>query len=454
VPAQDDGRRTKDDEPRDPSFVVGPSSFASALRAFLTARLPGYMLPSAFVVLDGLPRTPNGKLDRRALPAPEQAGSMRESTYVAPRDLTELRLVRVWEDLLGVQPIGVHDNFFDLGGHSLLVVRLIARIQQQFGQSIPLAALFQDATIEYMATLLHQRPSDEQRSPLVALQAVGANPPFFCVHPGAGNVLCYVELAHSLGHTQPFYGLQAAGLEDAQAPRGSVEAMATAYLTALRVVQPHGPYRLGGWSFGGLVAFEMAQQLHAQGQTVALLALIDSTPPTDAAPIDEVALLAWFAHDLGRMAGNPVPLTLDELRLIAPEQRLRYLLDQARVANVLPPDIDEQQIRRGLAVFAANIQAMQRYQPQPYAGRVTLFRASVQMPEDAADPTLGWGALATDGVALYTIPGDHYSIVRPPQVRLLAEQLHACLEAVPADAPDAPDAQIDRALECALCVEL
>jgi thioesterase domain-containing protein/acyl carrier protein len=387
------------------------------------------------VLLDVLPRTPNGKIDRRALPSSEQAGAARENAYVAPRDRVELQLVRIWEDLLAVQPIGIHDNFFALGGHSLLVVRLLARIQQQFGQSIPLAALFQDATIAYMATLVAQQPSAEQRSALVGLQTRGTNPPLFCVHPGAGNVLCYVELAQRLGMAQPFYGLQAAGLDDDQPPRSTVEEMAAAYLAALRDVQPQGPYLLGGWSFGGLVALEMAQQLHAQGQTVALLALIDSAPPPPdpAPPSDEVTLLAWFAQDLGRMVGKPSPLSIDDLRRIAPEQRLRFVLEQARAADVLP-DIDEQQIRRGLAVFAANLNAMQRYQPQPYAGRVTLFRAGVRAPADAADPTLGWSALAADGVALHVIPGDHYTIVRPPQVQLLAEQLSACLEAAQADA--------------------
>jgi thioesterase domain-containing protein len=309
-------------------------------------------------------------------------------------------------------------------------VRLLARIAQQFGQRLPLATLFQHPTVAQLAHTLAQagpRPS----TPLVALQLAGANRPFFCVHPGAGSVLCYSELAQRLGTAQPFYGLQAAGLEDAQTPRSTVAAMAAAYLDALRTVQPQGPYRLGGWSFGGLVAFAMAQQLQAQGQAVALLALIDSWAPLPGAapPSDELTLLAWFAQDLGRMFGKPVPLTLDALRQIAPAQRLDYVLGVAHAAEVLPPDIDAEQIQRALAVYAANTQAQAAYQAQPYAGPVALFRASEQIMPVSPGPLLGWEAFVTGGIALHAIPGDHYSMMRPPHVQVLAECLSACIDA-------------------------
>jgi amino acid adenylation domain-containing protein len=430
----EDERRTANGEEADSSIVLHPSSVGQEVRAFLAERLPEHLLPAAVVVLDALPLTPSGKVDHAALLSPDWSQCMLAESYAAPRTPTEATVAGVAAQVLGVARVGIHDNFFTLGGHSLLIVRLLARIEQQFGQRIPLATLFQNPTVAHLAHSLRQQTGALAHSPLVGLQPAGAQRPFFCVHPGAGNVLCYLELAHSLGHTQPFYGLQAAGLAG-EPPRRTIADMAAAYLAALRAVQPQGPYVLGGWSFGGLVAFEMAQQLHVQGQTVALLALIDSVPPApDAAPpSDDLALLAGFADDLGRLFGKTTQLTIADLRGIAPEQRLGYVLAQARAAQALPPDIDETQVRRALAVFAANTEAMQRYQPQPYSGRATLFRASAQALAGDADPTLGWGALTTDGVAVHVMPGDHYSMIRPPHVQVLAERLRACLEAAQAD---------------------
>jgi amino acid adenylation domain-containing protein len=404
----------------------------SELRAFLQERLPGYMVPAVFAALETWPLTPSGKVDRRALPAPEQSAVERQDSYVAPRDTLELELARMWEELLGVQSIGIRDSFFDLGGHSLLVVRLISRMQKQFGQSPPLSALFQEATVEHLARTLRGRAGPLSRSPLVGLRPAGTKKPFFCVHPGAGNVLCYLELAHRLGADQPFYGLQAAGIEGEQPPRTQVEEMAAAYLDALRAVQPEGPYLLGGWSFGGLVAFEMARQLHIQGQEIGLLALIDSyAPPPDPEPAgDDVGLLAWFAYDLARRFGKEPPVSADDLRRVSPERRLPYLLELAQAADILPADIDERQIRGAIEVFTANMRAMRSYWPPTYAGRVTLLRAGEIAPGEPPEPTLGWGAVALGGVEVFDIAGDHYTIVSPPHVQALAERLGACIDAV------------------------
>ncbi|MBV9786752.1 MAG: non-ribosomal peptide synthetase, partial [Chloroflexi bacterium] len=187
----------------------------------------------------------------------------------------------------------------------------------------------------------------------------------------------------------------------------------------------------GGWSFGGLVAFEMARQLTAQGDEVALLALFDSRAPTaETAPhVDQATLLAWFANDLGRTFGADLQLSADTLAAIAPEQGLQHVLDQARSSGILPPDIGEREISAYFEVFISSLRAMQAYQPQPYAGRVTLFRAG-DRPLDEAGETLGWEALAADGVNVQAIPGDHYTIVRQPQVATLANELRARLDQV------------------------
>ncbi|MCP4657027.1 MAG: non-ribosomal peptide synthetase, partial [bacterium] len=266
----------------------------------LREELPAHMVPSAFIVLDSLPRNPSGKVDRRAQPAPSKQRSEAELRGVpqAPRDRLELALVRIWEDLLGIEPIGVTEDFFALGGHSLLTLRLQRRIAQLTCQRLSVANLFQAPTIEKQAAILRRR---EQSAPacLVPLRASGSRPPLFCIHAAGGHVACYHALARHLGSEQPVYGLQAAGLEGGGLGPETFEGMAAAYLDELRVVQPAGPYHLAGWSIGGVVAFEMARQLRRQQQEVALLALLDTRAPVGVAAVDEVGLLVSFALHLG-----------------------------------------------------------------------------------------------------------------------------------------------------------
>ena len=261
------------------AYVVAEST-ADELRRFLKDKLPDHMVPAVFVLLDTLPLLSNGKIDRRALPAPERPRPELEKSFVAPRDDLELQLAHIWEEVLDVRPISVRDNFFELGGHSLLAIRLFALIEKQLGKKLPLTAVFQGATIEHLASVLRQQATSGPQSSLVAIQPGGSKRPLFLVHPAGGHVFPYVHLAKFLGPDQPCYGLQARGLEDGQDPHTRIEDMAAYYIQALQTVQPTGPYLLGGWSMGGVVAFEMAQQLHAQGQRVALLALLDSRIPT------------------------------------------------------------------------------------------------------------------------------------------------------------------------------
>jgi acyl carrier protein len=248
----------------------------SQLHQFLKQKLPDYMIPSAIVKLEALPLTPNGKVDRRALLALDTARPELQSAFVAPRDTLELQLAQIWEDVLNVRPIGVTDNFFTLGGHSLLAVRLIALLQQQFEQNLPLATLFLAPTIEHLASTLGQPMDERQWSPLVKIQSGGSKRPFFCVPGAGGNVIYFYHLARYLGSDQPFYDLQARGLDGEQMPHAQVEDMAAYYIEALQTVQPQGPYLLGGHSFGSYVAFEMALQLLHQGQEVAMLAILDT----------------------------------------------------------------------------------------------------------------------------------------------------------------------------------
>jgi thioesterase domain-containing protein len=409
------------------AYIVSENKTAiSELREYLRERLPEYMIPAVFIVLDAIPLTPNGKIDRRALPAPDQARPELGEGFVAPRTAVEQKVAGIWEELLDVRSIGVRDDFFSLGGHSLLAVRVMARIQASFGQHLPLASLFQGATIEKQASLLHEQPREQSASALVSIQPKGEEVPFFCVHPGGGNVLCYRELSNHLGFERPFYGLQARGLDENQVPQTRIEDMAAYYIAAIRSVQPDGPYLLGGWSMGGVVAYEMAQQLGAQGQQVSLLALMDSRPfIDDAAPLEEITLLVNFARDLG-LSVDGLKFSTDELAKLDSEELLSYVLQRAMEAGIVPQDIQLAHARRLFEVFKINVRAMQSYRPQPSSTRVTLLKAE-QATVETPDETMGWGALTSGKVEIHTVPGSHFTIVREPYVRSLAEQLADCI---------------------------
>ena len=281
---------------------------------------------------------------------------------------------------------------------------------------------------------------------LVKMQGRGAGHPFFCVHPAGGSVLSYLELARQLAPDQPFYALQAESDRDAP---GGVEEMAARYLADVLAAQPDGPYHLGGHSFGGVVAYEMARQLRAQGRTVALLVLFDAAPasPGEKRPPDhDAVLMANFALHLGL----PVEelLSSQELARLTAEEQLDEVLRHARHAGLVPAEMGLDEARRLFELLESHVEARLRYVPQPYEGRVTLFRAHEQLLAAAgaldhgpplteavrqivrkvADPMMGWGGLAAHGVEVHELPGNHFSMLRPPHVSALAGELRACLE--------------------------
>nr|WP_301542280.1 non-ribosomal peptide synthetase [Pyxidicoccus fallax] len=425
----------REDVPGDKRLVAyvvpssGQSADADALRTHVRKSLPEYMVPSAFVLLEALPLTPNGKVDRGALPAPDRVLVTARHDTTAPRDVLEHMLAGIWEELLGIQPVGIRGNFFELGGHSLLAVQLMARIRERTGRTLPLASLFQAPTVEGLASLLRQLPAPF--SPLVPIQGDGSQRPLFLVHPVGGNVLGYARLARRLGPDQPVYGLQSQGLDGQQPSLESIEEMAALYLEAIRAIQPRGPYRLGGWSMGAVVAFEMARQLHARGEAVELLALIDPSPATaDRVRVDTedaAQLVAHFARDMAGLAARDAWSPDEPQGRQDVDTMLQRLLDAGREAGLLVPEVGLPQLRTLFEVFAGNLRALARYVPGPFAGRVTMLRAT----EDAGNPARavdrGWAALATGGLRLQEVPGNHYSLLREPGVHVLAEHLAALL---------------------------
>jgi thioesterase domain-containing protein len=306
----------------------------------------------------------------------------------------------------------------------------MAQIQKCFGRTLPLAQLFRRATIEDLARDLRREPAGLSRSPLVVFRAGGKQPPFFAVHAAGGTVHSYRSLARHLAPEQPFFALQARGLDGVEEPCTRVDEMARSYVAAVRKVCPRGPYRLGGWSFGGLVAFEMARQLLAEGEEVAVLALLDThlPRPRHEPDADEARTLAFFAREAG------LPVGAADLRPLGQDERLAHVLRLAAAADVLPAGTEgamREALRRNLSVRNGCLEAAQRYRPQssrPYPGRITLLAAAEPPDGETAplagcDPSRGWGRYTSAPVSVHTVPGNHWTMLREPHAQVLAAVL-------------------------------
>ncbi|MEK7322195.1 MAG: amino acid adenylation domain-containing protein [Pseudomonadota bacterium] len=417
----------REDRPGDQrlaAYVVGINDniSAAALKAHLAETLPGYMLPSHIVALAEFPLTPNGKVNRRALPPPAEAAHGADSDFIAPRDRDEIQLAGLWEQLLGVHPVGVNQNFFDLGGHSLLAVQLVAGIRERFDVELPVSVLFQHNTVEALARLLREHSGEAAAAtPLVPLRAGGDLPAFFFMHPIGGTVFCYLALTRHLDARRPVYAVQSPGLEDASLAEVSVPDLARRYLEIIRVQQPQGPYYLGGWCFGGLIAFEAARQLEAAGEKIAELVMFDTRAPiAENAPADadDATLLSWFARDLAVPYGKTLAITPEELRAVDGAGMFEYVLQRAREIEVLPHDADTARLYRYFEVYLANGIALQTYESGDYAGPMTLLRAADE-PVDYG-PLLGWDKVVSRPFTLAAVPGDHNSMMYESHVQALA----------------------------------
>ncbi len=402
---------------------------AAALRAALAQRLPEYMVPSAFVAMSQLPQTPNGKLDRKLLPAPAMSDVARAEAFVAPRDELETRLEALWHGVLGGARVGVRDNFFSVGGHSLLAVRLLSRIRKELGADLPVAALMKGPTIELMAAYIRGLEPRGDSAPtaaegfsfVVPLHESRTGTRLFCVHGAGGDVLGLREIGDRVGAELGFYALQTRGVDGVTAPFTTIEDMAAAYLEEIRQVQPTGPYHLSGYCGGGVVAFEMANRLRASGETVASLVLLDSHRPgsTSSAP----RFTRWF--DGFSRAGFRYLLergaTFVRRELAFASARLRIFAHRT-LKRPLPHEL------RSYWLIWAFFRAESRYRPGVYPGRLTLFRPS-EAGTAASDggPEFGWTGFASEGVEVQEVPGNHDTLVREPHVTILAQKLKTCV---------------------------
>ncbi len=426
----------REDQPQDPrlvAYVVTDPDQATpdiaSLRTQLQTVLPAYMLPSAWVWMAALPQTPNKKIDRKALPAPQPV--LRDRALAPARDALEIQLVALFERLLNVAPIGIEDNFFDLGGHSLLAVQLTSEIRRLFDTELPVADLLTHGSVAALAQRVREGTSGSAPPLVVTLQPgkamapdAPALRPLWLFHPIGGNVFCYVELVRQLDKRRSVRAVQAPGLDREGEAEVTVEAMARRYIDALREHQPEGPYLLGGWCFGGVIAFEIARQLREQGCVVEAVIAIDTRAPVPAnvpSDGDDATLLSWFARDLAVPYGKVLTLEPERLRALPAESMFDAVLEAAHRIGVLPADADRAQLARYFEVYIANAMALQMYFPQPEEIPVLLVRA--QDEPQSWGPALGWDGLVPTHLTQVDLPGDHNSIVYAPQVSAVAAQI-------------------------------
>jgi thioesterase domain-containing protein len=390
------------------------------------------MIPSSFVALEQLPLTPSGKIDRKALPVPDQASIKIETVDAAPRDPLELALTSIWTKVLKLPSVSIHDNFFELGGHSLAAVVLLSEIRKLTGRTLPLATLFQAGTVAEFAEILRQDGWEPSWSSLVPIRAAGSRSPLFLVHGAEGNVLLYRAVSRYLGSDQPVYGLQSQGLDGKKEVITSVPEMASQYIREIRSVQPSGPYYLGGYCMGGVIAFEIAQQLTANGENVELLFMLD-TYNGNASPLKSRLLAplhllqnVWFhsinalslsGKDRRKFLGERLDVTLTRLRI----------LFQAGLQHVIPSANDGQ---IHLKIKSVNHKALQVYVPKPYDGRVVVIRSKGHFA-GFPSPCLGWDECVSGGLEVREIPVYFGGMLVDPYASRLADQVTACLGSAP-----------------------
>ncbi|MFE0040226.1 amino acid adenylation domain-containing protein [Streptomyces sp. NPDC059015] len=437
-------RRRTDGETFLAAFLLGEGTDEDVadIRERLRGTLPDHMVPAHLQWVSQWPLTPSGKRDDAALRRVPLAVPGR-APAAAPRDAYERALTEMLADVLCLDTVGVHDSLFDLGGTSLAAMRLVVRIEQRYRVYIPLAEFIATPTPAGLAARLRDGGASAAFDPLVPIRPQGTRPPLFMVHPMGGNVLCYVTFARHLPDDQPLYALQAAGADPGTTPLRSVEDLSDSYLTALRKVQPHGPYTIGGWSFGGFVAFEIARRLRAANEQVALLVL-DTTALEQGprAAHDDDGLLEWFFHELlWPRVGGASPARIIPDGLGSTEEKFAFIARVASERGVLPAGSSGAVIRRLFDVYRANWQATLDYRPSREEQDLMLIRAAEPLPavlsamHSAArtrhqDPCNGWSAMTSGRIQVVRVPGDHLTIMEEPQVAHLA---HTVAELISTD---------------------
>jgi thioesterase domain-containing protein len=409
------------------------------------------MVPSAFVFLDALPLTPSGKVNRRALPPPDPAPIPEGEPSAPARTPTEKVLSQIWRDILGLRQVSVEQNFFELGGHSLLAVQVVKRVAESFSRQLPVSTIFQFPTIEKLAAVL-DRGDDAATAAnsIVEIQPRGAQPPLFLVHGAGGGMFWgYANLARHLGVDQPLYAFKSRGL-DGLPEHGSIPEMAASYVADLRAFQPRGPYRLGGYCYGGIVAQEMARQIEGLGETVALLAVFNAWPAQSSYTRPRFSprlglkffqnATQWVRYTLGLPRAQQRELLVWKAKAVGRKfmrltSRLRARAQDVDLAQWV--DLSHQPQDRH-ELWASHIRSYLAHRPQPFGGRLTLFRTRCHPLICSFDEACGWSEFARGGVTSVVVPGAHESILDEPHVAVLARELARALQTARNSTPPTP----------------
>ena len=431
----------REDRPGDVRIVAyviaNPDLDRGGVRAAAAARLPTFARPTDLVVLADWPRTPAGKIDRAKLPAPARSGSS-----ITARSELELRMIEIWEQVLGVSDIGPDDDFFELGGHSLLAIRMLARLRAELGLDLLLSTVATQRTVAGLARVVVSRGRRPTLQSPIRLRADGARVPLFLVPPISGSALVYLPLMRRLSPTQrAIHAFHAAGLDGRHTTPNSFEALAAQYVRELVAVHPRGPLVLGGWSMGGALALEMALQLAEVGREVPHLLLIEASAPTpfldDAikekiGELDIERMTYLFVNNFGRCFGVDLGLERSRFAGLEGDARVSAALSELRRVPAFPPDMDTAQLAAHLAVFIATGWGFRRWHPgKPYRGRVTHYLSLEGHPEFGQEVgRYDYSTWVEQPIELVQVPGNHFSLVNEPHVAGLAAALDHALAAI------------------------
>ncbi|WP_255290437.1 thioesterase domain-containing protein, partial [Bacillus thuringiensis] len=391
------------------AYVVGDGSMHE-WREYLKTQVPNYMVPAHFIKVDEIPLTTNGKVDRKALNNLTIHRENNFSTPIIPRDEIEYQLIKIWQDVLQIEDVYVNDDFFNRGGHSLLVIKLVSKIREKFGKEIKVSTLIKNPTVEGIACLIRDKHDmTKSVAALVSLQE-SEKRPFFCVHPFMGNVFCYIQLARLLKNHCSFYGLQNPLIEKGEIDELTLPELIQLYIEEIKRVQPEGPYRLGGWSLGGAIAYEIATVLKNQGEEVELLVLMDTKVPSEQDHKTREDMLSYiYEHFI------PRDFTEQEEGLIHKQD---MLVERLIMEGVLPPDADLINLKQVINAHRKCLNIMAEHDLIPYSGEVLYFSA-----EEGKELFTEWGPLLKGRVNRYSVPGSHEEIVDSPAVEKIAMYL-------------------------------
>lgn len=404
------------------AYVVPKGKFdKESLESFLKTKLPEYMVPSIWMQLESMPLNSNGKIDRNALPAPNDISGEKRN-YLAPESETERILAAIWKDCMAITEFGVDDNFFALGGHSLMAVQILSKIEKQIGKKMPLALFFKYPNIKSLAAFIDHENQEIVFKSLVAIKPSGSKPPLYIIHGEGLNVLNFSGLAEHMDEERPIFGLQARALNGKDAIEDSIQEIAAFYLSEILLHNPDGPYLIAGYSFGGYVAVEIEKQMQALGKKIQMLIMLD----TDA---EKTEYKDWYYLFPRKVKRNfPIFISFLKATLTRPITTIKKQLESNAITKYLHRRNSKAFFQMIKKIKERHLMAFRNYRMEPFNNKVYLFKAKicVHYVDDAV--YLGWKHFAKEGVELYEVPGDHLSMLVSPNVEYLAQILEKTLD--------------------------